>query len=178
MNELITLKHLKLYAPENPPVAKAFYLQSDEGADWYQAQIHFSPDSRKIVYTDDGRIIFQHVKEYMLWPENLSVSEVLEDDLPEGFPASDEPCPQWLFIDGKVIPKPVDYVLLAKNEKSERLAEATAAIAILQDAVDIGNATDNETALLLEWKKYRVAVNRVDASKAPAIEWPDKPVSE
>ncbi|WP_208907139.1 tail fiber assembly protein, partial [Enterobacter cloacae] len=25
------------------------------------------------------------------------------------------------------------------------------------------------------WKKYRVLLNRVDTSKAPDIEWPEKP---
>ncbi|ECW0880022.1 tail fiber assembly protein, partial [Salmonella enterica subsp. enterica] len=48
-------------------------------------------------------------------------------------------------------------------------------IAPLQDAVDLGIATDDEKAQLDEWKKYRVLVNRVDTS-APS--WPDKPVSQ
>lgn len=56
------------------------------------------------------------------------------------------------------------------------LADASAVIAPLQDAVDIGEATDAETAALLAWKKYRVAVNRVDLTQSPAA-WPDKPQS-
>jgi hypothetical protein len=69
----------------------------------------------------------------------------------------------------------VDYVAIAEIEKSQRLASATAAMAPLQDAVDLGIATDEETALLTAWKKYRVLLNRVDISKAPDIEWPEKP---
>lgn len=45
-------------------------------------------------------------------------------------------------------------------------------IAPLQDAVDLDMATEVETALLLEWKKYRVLLNRVDTSKP---EWPTAP---
>ncbi|MEY5509334.1 tail fiber assembly protein, partial [Salmonella enterica subsp. enterica serovar Corvallis] len=46
-------------------------------------------------------------------------------------------------------------------------------IAPLQDAVDLGIATDDEKAQLGEWKKYRVLVNRVDTSNP---DWPEQPV--
>ncbi|EOM6987716.1 tail fiber assembly protein, partial [Escherichia coli] len=52
------------------------------------------------------------------------------------------------------------------------------AIAPLQDAVDLEMATDDEQALLLAWKKYRVLLNRVDTSTAPDVEWPAVPVME
>ncbi|WP_161527554.1 tail fiber assembly protein, partial [Escherichia albertii] len=45
----------------------------------------------------------------------------------------------------------------------------------LQDAVDLGIATEEEISLLAEWKKYRVLLNRVDTSTAPDIEWPALP---
>ena len=63
-------------------------------------------------------------------------------------------------------------LMLAEQEKINLLAIATSAIAPLQDAVDLGMATKVETALLLEWKKYRVLLNRVDTSKP---EWPTPP---
>lgn len=47
-------------------------------------------------------------------------------------------------------------------------------IAPLQDAVDLGIATDDEKAQLDEWKKYRVLVNRMDTS---APDWPEVPIS-
>lgn len=67
------------------------------------------------------------------------------------------------------------HIARAKAQKQTLLAEATDAIAPLQDAVDLGMATDEEEALLKEWKKYRVLLNRVDTSLAPDIEWPEKP---
>ncbi|MDE9518871.1 tail fiber assembly protein, partial [Xenorhabdus bovienii] len=48
-------------------------------------------------------------------------------------------------------------------------------IAPLQDAVDLGMATDSEQITLTVWKKYRVLLNRVDCSTAPDVKWPEQP---
>ncbi|WP_336297869.1 tail fiber assembly protein [Providencia sp. PROV239] len=63
----------------------------------------------------------------------------------------------------------------AEMQKQSLLAEANNAIAPLQDAVDLGIATDEEKAKLTAWKTYRVLLNRVDTSTAPDIDWPQKP---
>lgn len=67
-------------------------------------------------------------------------------------------------------------VAAAVQKKNSLRAVADAEISWLQDAVDAGIATDEETALLAEWKKYRVLLMRIDTSKAPDIEWPTSPV--
>ncbi|BFT62419.1 tail fiber assembly protein [Pseudomonas moorei] len=54
------------------------------------------------------------------------------------------------------------------------VAQATLAIAPLQDAVDLDDATAEETALLKKWKQYRVAVNRIDLTQPYPI-WPPQP---
>ncbi|NHB87162.1 phage tail protein [Photorhabdus tasmaniensis] len=48
-------------------------------------------------------------------------------------------------------------------------------MSLLQDSVDLEVATDSEKAALLEWKKYRVLLTRVDTSQAPNVEWPEVP---
>ncbi|EBB7291767.1 tail fiber assembly protein [Salmonella enterica] len=63
----------------------------------------------------------------------------------------------------------------AEGTKSRLLQMASGKIAPLQDAVDLGIATDEEKSQLAEWKKYRVLVNRVDTSNP---DWPDVPVSQ
>ena len=63
----------------------------------------------------------------------------------------------------------------ATQQKESLLALAASKIAPLQDAVDIGIATEAETALLLAWKKYRVLLNRINPDDAPEISWPDMP---
>lgn len=62
----------------------------------------------------------------------------------------------------------------AEETKKRLLQTASEKIAPLQDAVDLGIATDEEKSQLAEWKKYRVLVNRVDTSNP---DWPDVPVS-
>ncbi|MDE9568558.1 tail fiber assembly protein, partial [Xenorhabdus bovienii] len=52
---------------------------------------------------------------------------------------------------------------------------ADSAIAPLQDAVDLGMATDTEKAGLTEWRRYRVLLNRVDCTTAPDVQWPEQP---
>ncbi|EBR9315741.1 tail fiber assembly protein, partial [Salmonella enterica subsp. enterica serovar Muenchen] len=59
-----------------------------------------------------------------------------------------------------------------EGTKSRLLQMASGKIAPLQDAVDLGLATDEEKSQLAEWKKYRVLVNRVDTS-SPI--WPEIP---
>jgi len=63
-------------------------------------------------------------------------------------------------------------------ESSRYRAIADAAIAPLQDAVDIDEATESEVALLKAWKKYRVALSRLpDQPGYPiTIDWPAIPV--
>ncbi|MDY0929146.1 tail fiber assembly protein [Enterobacter sp. CFBP8995] len=56
--------------------------------------------------------------------------------------------------------------------KKSLLDEATLRRDILQDAVDEGIATDEEKADLPIWKKYRVALSRIDANTADLIDWP------
>lgn len=80
-----------------------------------------------------------------------------------------------MFDGEKIIPAPIDYVSLAESKKQILMSAATATIDPLEDASGLGIATKEEAELLVEWKKYRVLLNRVDTSKAPDIEWPEKP---
>ncbi len=68
------------------------------------------------------------------------------------------------------LPKAAQQFLLARWAQ-ERMAP-------LQDAVDLGIATAEETAALAAWKAYRVALNRLDISEGEVTDWPVPPVSE
>lgn len=67
-------------------------------------------------------------------------------------------------------------VSFAESEKKRLMQEATLSIETLQDAVDLGEATENEVSMLTVWKKYRVYLSRVTPADAPEIEWPPLPV--
>lgn len=66
-------------------------------------------------------------------------------------------------------------ITLLTQQKDSLLTFATSKIGPLQDAVDLGIATDAETVLLLAWKKYRVLINRIKPDDASDISWPEQP---
>jgi len=68
-------------------------------------------------------------------------------------------------------PTAEEVLALANAQRDLLLGEASLRIAPLQDAVDLGEATDDEAASLKAWKQYRVAVNRVHLQPG----WPDAP---
>lgn len=85
------------------------------------------------------------------------------------------------LYDGKVFTAPVyetqEPLFIATSRKAAAMEEAAQAMAPLQDAVEVGMATDAEASLLTEWQKYRVLLNRVDVTTAPDITWPEAPGS-
>lgn len=70
---------------------------------------------------------------------------------------------------------PGEILTANTQHRDELLSRATLAIAPLQDAVDLEVATAEETALLKQWKQFRIAVNRIDCSVA-SPPWPSPPV--
>ncbi|ERT10059.1 tail fiber assembly protein, partial [Photorhabdus temperata] len=63
----------------------------------------------------------------------------------------------------------------AKQQQATLLQQANETLSLLQDSVDLEVATDSEKAALLEWKKYRVLLTRVDVNQAPDVVWPEVP---
>ncbi|BBL29181.1 tail fiber assembly protein [Pantoea ananatis] len=73
------------------------------------------------------------------------------------------------------ITKAEESIFIASSRLNTEMDLASRTIAPLQDAVDIGIATNTEITHLDEWKRYRVALSRIDLSKTPDIEWPIQP---
>lgn len=89
-------------------------------------------------------------------------------ELPGPYPSTLEPTDD---------PTPPAYVPTLAELQAQRdtlLQLATTRIAPLQDAVDIGEATATEEAALTGWKKYRVALNRLDLT-VTSVTWPNQP---
>lgn len=66
-------------------------------------------------------------------------------------------------------------VLEAEQQKSALLAEAQSTISLWQTELQLGIISDDDKASLITWMKYIQALNAVDTSTAPDIEWPVKP---
>lgn len=69
------------------------------------------------------------------------------------------------------------HLAMVVAETASRRAVADGAIEPLQDAVDLGMATPEESAMLLAWKRYRVELSRVptQAGYPDEITWPAPP---
>ena len=66
-------------------------------------------------------------------------------------------------------------VVEAEQQKSVLLAEAQSTISLWQTGLQLGIISDDDKASLIAWMKYIQALNVVDVSTAPDIEWPVKP---
>jgi hypothetical protein len=99
--------------------------------------------------------------------------------MPEGVPIGSG----WSYDGTAFAPPPAPPVvpptaaeILSTNtaQRNALLTQAGSAIAPLQDADDLGEATSGETALLKAWKQFRIAVNRIDLTLA-SPPWPPAP---
>ena len=84
---------------------------------------------------------------------------------------------QMITVEMKAAQAAAD-VLAQVQAESQRLRKlADDAIAPLQDAVDLDEATDAEASLLKEWKRFRVALNRLPEQEdyPTHIDWPAPP---
>ncbi|ENK4582266.1 tail fiber assembly protein [Yersinia enterocolitica] len=60
----------------------------------------------------------------------------------------------------------------AKSDKTKLISDASNKIETLKDRIDAGQ---DKAAELKLWKAYRIALDDVDVSAAPDIEWPNQP---
>lgn len=105
-------------------------------------------------------------------------------ELPDGF--TDKPWPGqyyvWLDGDWQLDQSAKEAAELASilKERDNRLREAAMRIAPLQYAVDLGDATQQEQSALQDWKRYCVALNRIEqqAGYPLEVEWPVLTFSE
>lgn len=145
---MVTLESLILYQSGPIPTeymgVNALFLRTPGGADWYQSQIHFAPDTRKIAFNADGVVKCQHKDVARLWPIDLSVTEVSEKSLPADFPASGLAPRGYVYRDGKVSLSPTFYVDEAEARRNRIMDVASKRITALVEAQDDGDITSEE----------------------------------
>lgn len=66
-------------------------------------------------------------------------------------------------------------VAAAEQQKAALLLEAQATISLWQTELQLGIISDEDKASLIAWMNYIKAVQAVDTSAAPDINWPEKP---
>lgn len=175
VNTMINIKNFREYTPENPPVAWALYLISEDGQDWYECQKQFATNTYKIMYDSNNIVRSITTDVSALCPLNASVTEL--DVLPDGVNIDGG----WYYQDGEVLPVPVDYVAKAEAERQRLLMTAQDITSGWATDLALGILSDEEKEKLKVWRIYAKELQAMDFStitdKASynAIEWPVSP---
>ncbi|HAG2567926.1 TPA: tail fiber assembly protein [Salmonella enterica] len=165
----------------------AYFLESEDGQDWYECQSLFSDDTAKIMYDPEGVIwgvinkpVPQRGNTYavsMLWPVNMSVAEIDAADCPDDCRGDGS----WLYRDGKVLPVPVDYQAKAETTRQKLLNDADNAIKDWRTELTLGIISDENKATLILWMNYINVLKSLDLTGVSdeatftAIRWPALP---
>lgn len=74
-------------------------------------------------------------------------------------------------------PTTQELVARAKAQRDQLLSVAANRMGPLQDAVDTKQATNDEVARLVQWKDYRIILNRIEQQEffPVEIQWPVSP---
>lgn len=167
------LLNLKSYIPNDPKLGTdSQYLIDENGRDWYESQKLFKKKYK--VALDQKSKVIRSISEdvSMLFPLNCDVLEF--DEIPDGCDINGA----WVFDSEKLVRRNVsaaEIIASAAAKKATLKAAADSEIDWRQDAVDTEEASKKEISELAAWKKYRVALMRIDVSAAPDIEWPQLP---
>ena len=138
-------------------------------------------DNHAIIHNGQQWIYPKDLRGTKIYSIETGAETILQEvgEIPDGFtelkPTSEFDSwdgKKWQFDKNKQHQYEVNQALTKKNQF---LAEAASQLSYLQDAVDSQIASEQEAQLLVEWKKYRVLVNRIDIELAPNIEWPNQP---
>ncbi len=152
--------HSYLDAPDFPDSDDLAVCRSEDGKRW-----EIVPDYRGKIAYDTLTRTQQEITELGELPETQTFKQPTTDfDKWDGT--------QWVTDNAAL---KADQIEQAERQRMALLRHANESIALLQDAVDLDIATEAEKAALLEWKKYRIMLNRVNISLVSDIEWPEQP---
>ncbi|ECF6028501.1 tail fiber assembly protein [Salmonella enterica subsp. salamae] len=167
------LKSVKRYYPDDMPFGENIqYFIDENGVDFYSAIEHFNLKYKLCIHPETKVIHSVSEDISKLYPAGFDIVET------DNVPYDDIISGKYQFVDNRIIMRTyneIEITQITNMEKSERLKLANKKIMPLQDAVDLGIATTEEMQRLDAWKKYRVEINRTNASNSLNISWPLPP---
>lgn len=170
---MLILKNFTQYIPEYADLMiPALYFQSEEGEDWYFHRMRFSADTLKVCYDSESVIRSFGFDASRLYPGGYSIAEVDKSAVPEGI-ATDG---SWMFDGSAIVPRTytrTQKVELANKKRLSLMADAVTEMSPLSDAVELGRATDEQSARLTALKNYRLDLIDLDVSEPDDIVWPE-----
>ncbi|EFU2869574.1 tail fiber assembly protein [Salmonella enterica] len=167
------LKSVKRYYPDDMPFGENIqYFIDENGVDFYSAIEHFNLKYKLCIHPETKVIHSVSEDISKLYPAGFDIIET------DNVPYDDIISGKYQFVDNRIIMRTyneIEITQITNMEKAERLKLANKKIMPLQDAVDPGIATTEEMQKLDAWKKYRVEINRTNASNSLNISWPLPP---
>ncbi|MBU9847163.1 tail fiber assembly protein [Rahnella ecdela] len=171
---MITFKNIKISKQvfEEGLAVPVLYFEDENGNDWYTLRDEkWAGKNAFIAVGQDGFInTWSENPNFLTLSEGVSVYEVSAKNLP-----ADIGQQTYGYQDGTFIKFEPVASEVAEKKRNDLLSKAAIAIAPLQDAVDIDDATEAELQELKAWKTCRVALNRLDLTSATDITWPELP---
>lgn len=148
------------------------YFEDENGNDWYTIRDEQWKGENYFIAVGADEFINTWSKDpnFLTLSEGVSIYEISPTKLP-----ADIGKELYTYVNGKFVIYSPPALEVAQQQKNTLLSTASAAIERLQDAIDIDDASDEEASLWKTWKQYRLALNRLDLSSAPNIEWPQPP---
>lgn len=159
------------YQPETEKYGHCTYLKNADG-DWYEQQVNFKPDTLKILYDDDGKIVSTSDDVSKLVPVNLYVAEV-----PKGTIIDPK---THRYVKGKVVVYQKTHDELASEAEAKKqylIADANQKTQMWQTQLMLDIIKEEDKASLKEWMLYVQEVQAVDPSLGAAVVWPTPPAS-
>lgn len=97
------------------------------------------------------------------------------DPRPDHYHVWDDDSNLWMTTEDGEKQRAKDNALTAERIRDALVEKANSEINWLQDAVDLNDATDEDAMLLQAWKRYRIALKRLNLSISQDIDWPQSP---
>ncbi|UVM52225.1 MULTISPECIES: tail fiber assembly protein [unclassified Pseudomonas] len=166
--ELPVIPGLGVQLPSNSVELPNVLPAPGEDSTWtlIDGQPRKTPDHRGTVYRIDTGVSLE-------WTELGA--------LPDGYVATPWPGAHYVWLEGAwkldVSAQLAAKALEVRDERDVLLREATLRIAPLQYAHDEGDSTEEEEVALIGWKRYSVALSRIEqqAGYPQAVDWPVQP---
>ncbi|EEQ1637823.1 tail fiber assembly protein [Escherichia coli] len=170
------LRNITRYYPEEMPYGEGIqYFRSEDGQDFYESLDKFTKKYKLCIHPETGVIYSVAEDVSRLYPVGFTIVEV--DALPEGFGI--EAC--WYYMDGEVLPVPVDYRQQVESERARLISLAEREISDKKMDLLLGLISEQDKEKLKIWRIYAKSLQAMDFSpitdKASynAIEWPVSP---
>ncbi|RGD11990.1 tail fiber assembly protein [Enterobacter sp. AM17-18] len=147
----------------------------EEGNDWYGSQGKFSATTLKFMFDGKSNIVAASWDASMLAPENLSVSEIEKNSVPDDFFVLGK---RWVFDGDKIIPFTYSQEELIKQTKEQferLLSEAREKIVVPQTKLMAGRTlTESQLKTLNAWLDYIEELEACDITVLP-VKFPALP---